>query len=192
MQTVCVLENITNDLIIGTCMHKHMQYLLTTTTYFLLPIRHTITPCCKGTRLHADIDGACWVWSVQWSHTTCHDIHWHWHITLPTECDTPISVLTPYVNTIHHTKMAWMYLCWNIDATVEFGIAVGADDLVAWRELIAVLRVTGVDVWSEPAFLLLSPITIVTWCTSGVRWAFYQRTNRPIVEDRWYITYMGS
>ena len=59
MQTVCVLENITNDLIIGTCMHKHMQYLLTTTTYFLLPIRHTITPCCKGTRLHADIDGAC-------------------------------------------------------------------------------------------------------------------------------------
>lgn len=55
-----------------------------------------------------------------------------------------------------------MYLGWNIDATVEFGIAVGADDLVAWRELIAVLRVTGVDVWSEPASLLLSRITIVT------------------------------
>lgn len=55
-----------------------------------------------------------------------------------------------------------MYLCWNIDTTVEFGIAVGADDLVSWGELIAVLRVTGVNVWPEPASLLLFPTTVVT------------------------------
>lgn len=62
-----------------------------------------------------------------------------------------------------------IYLCWNVDATVESGGAVGTDDLVAWRELIAVLRGTGVKVRPEPASLLLGPITTVTRCTSGVR-----------------------
>lgn len=97
--------------------------LLMLTTYFLLPIRHTITTCCKETSLHVDIDGVCWVWSVHWSHTTCHDIHWHWHITLATEPDTQISALTPYVNThtsyrdglnvpvLEHRCHCWVWYC---------------------------------------------------------------------------------
>ena len=52
-------------------------------------------------------------------------------------------------------------MCGNVDATVEFDVAVGADDLVASRELAAVLRGVGARVRPEGGSPLLCPIPTV-------------------------------
>ena len=67
-----------------------------------------------------------------------------------------------------HVFTTHPYMCGNIDAAVEFDVAVGADDLVAWRKLAAVLGGIGARVRPEGCSPLLCPICTVVRGPSGV------------------------